>query len=280
MATVIKPTMTIEKINKLLKNNRDIVFKSGTYELTSKLVAYSDTTITCEKNVVFKRMHDGRMLQLYVDKDTTGYNGTHNVTWIGGTFIANTNSGNANVIVVFHCKDIVLRDITIDSCVGLHSLEINASENVTVNRCKILNQTAKAGGDFREALQIDFAYKDGLSLGSKVPEDAPCYDGTHCKNLKISDCVFTNCPNGIGTHTVSYEEQYHEDIDIWGCDFNDIDKYAIKILGMKNVSVHNCLGGYIIVNKLKTAHKVVGGKVQLDDYRYNENVIIDNVSVI
>ena len=93
---LITPNFSTQKINKALKENRYVEFKTGVYELTKPLIVYSNTDIVCQPGVVFKRWHKGRMMQLYVTPDTTKYKGTHDVTWTGGTFVADTNSANAN----------------------------------------------------------------------------------------------------------------------------------------------------------------------------------------
>lgn len=277
MATV-NSSMTTKKINKVLKENRSVTFKSGTYNIDTSLIVYSDTVVKCEKDVVFQRQFKGRMVQMFVEPTTTKYAGTHDVKWSGGTFKANTHEGNANVFVMFHCKNIDVSGVTIDGCRGLHSIEVNASSNVNIKDCKILNQTSKPKETFREAIQIDFANKDGLSI-SGAADNAKCYDGTHCKDVSISGCTISNCPNGIGTHTVGLDgTKFHTGISISNCRFNNINKYAIKILGMDGVTVSNCLGGKFIVNKIKTAHLLAGGKVDLPDYRYNSNVTIDNIT--
>ena len=267
--------MSTAKINRYLKKYRQIKFIAGIYNLTEPLIVYSDTKIDAT-GCTFQRQHDGRMLQCYVTKNTTQYSGTKNVAWKGGVFIASTNITNANVIVMFHCSDIIFSNITVDGCRGLHSIEINASQNIKIENCAIKNQSVKPDASFREAIQIDFANKDGLSL-SGANGNALCYDGTPCKNIFIIGCSIMNCPNGIGTHTISVEEKYHENINIHNCNFNQITTYGIKILGMKNVTIKKC-NTSIIVNKLKNAHRLAGGKVELPSYRYNSQVIIDNIA--
>lgn len=279
MAT-IKPDMTVDKINSYLKKYREITFKSGTYKITAPLTVYSDTNITCKDGVIFERQFDGRMVEFNTAITTTKYNGTHDVTWKGGTFLASTNKTDANVMVLFHCKNIMLKDITFDGCRGLHSLEVNSSIDVKISNCKFKNQSAKPDADFREALQIDFANYDGLKWHGAA-STAKCYDGTHCKNVTINNCSFENCPNGIGTHTVCYSPvAYHETIKINDCSFKDITNYGIKILGMKDVSIKNCPSAKILINKKNNGHKTSGEKMDLKDgYRYNSNVTIDNIKI-
>lgn len=276
MAT-IKPTMTMDEINASLLKNRKITFKAGTYKVTKPILVRSDTTITCEAGVIFKRAHKDRMLEFYSAPSTTKYTGTHDVTWTGGTFIASSNSGASNVIVLCHSKNITLKNITIDGCVGLHSIEINSSKKVKLVNCTIKNQTVTDDKEHKEAIQIDFAYKAGLSiLGSKV--NSPCYDGTHCDNIKIENCTFDNVPNGIGTHVVCESEKYHTDITIKDCKFNNIAGNAIRLLGCKNTTITNC-PGKILIDKAKKGYKIDGTKVALTSNRCNVNVVVDNITV-
>ena len=277
----IKPGTSTKNINTILKNNKSIVFEPGVYNVTSTMIFYSNTTIKCKPGVIFKRQFGGRMLQPYIDINIGKYGGVHNVKWIGGKFIANTNSSQANVIILYHCNNIELNDIEVEGCIGLHSLEINSSKNVNVVNCKFYNQTANEGETFREAIQIDFAYREGLKINS-APLGSPCYDATHCNNITIKGCIFDNCPNGIGTHSI-YEDytKYHEKITIEDCKFTNIFcKAAIKLLAMKKVTIKNCTPECkIIINKLKTAHNLSGKKVKMEEYKYNYDIVIDNMEV-
>lgn len=272
----ITPDMTTAKINTALKNYRNVIFKAGTYRLTKCMKIYSNTTVTCEDGVVFERACSGRMLQANADPNVTGYNGEHDIMWFGGTFNAGTRSESANVITFFHCRNICLGRITITGCVGMHSIEINACKTVRIRDCMITNQTVVNGNDFREAIQIDFANKDGLTV-SGAGGDAQCYDGTHCTDISIVDCLFRDVPNGIGTHTVSEKEDYHTDVIIDECDFSSILKYGIKLNGFKNVRIMDC-NTPILVGTLTKAHKMSGGKVTIPE-RYNSNIVINNITV-
>lgn len=273
----LKASMTMDEINANLLKYRKITFKAGTYNVSKPMLVRSDTTITCEAGVIFKRTHKDRMLEFYSAPSTTKYNGTHDVTWTGGTFIANTNSGTSNVIVLCHSKNITLKNITIEGCVGFHSIEINSSKKIKVVNCTIKNQTIVDDKDHKESIQLDFAYKAGLSiLGAKV--DSPCYDATHCDNITISGCTFENCPNGIGTHTVYASEKYHTDITIKDCKFIDIKGNCVRLLGCKNVSIINS-PGKIVIDKAKKGYSLDGTKTTLSTNRYNVNVVVDNIEI-
>ena len=280
----IDDKFSTKKINKALKENRQITFKSGNYRLTDCLILHSNTTVNCESGVRFERAHKGRMLQAYVTPDTTKYNGAHDIRWSGGTFVADTNSANANVITLFHAKNINFDGVSVKGCRGLHSLELNACRRVTIENCTFMGQSAKPDGGFREAIQIDFANLDGLAIPN-ADGKSPCYDGTHCKDIYIYSCSFYDVPNGIGTHTVSVAEDYHTNIVIDGCKFQNVTRNLIQVLGMKDVTITSSEvymssdsdegnKEIIAVKTTATAHKNSGGKVKLSADRYNKNVTV------
>ena len=275
MATITSK-MTTADINKMLKTNRKIVFSSGTYNLTAPLILYSNTTITCKPNAVFIRKQPYDMVRTFADKNTTVYNGCHDITWKGGQFIADTmkDTDYANIFIIVHAKNITLDNIIFEGCRGLHTIELNSSSDVTIKR-----QSYKPGESYREGIQIDFAFKGGVAVtGGAEPTDK-CYDATHCKNITISKCNFIDCPDGIGTHTIYEKDIYHENIVIKDCTFTNMNKWGIKLLGMKNVTIKNC-NTKVVVNKKKTAHTLTQGKVELKNYKCCSEVMIDNLKVV
>lgn len=278
MATkTITSSMTMAQINTALKNNREVIFKAGTYTISKCMTLYSNSKVICEDGVVFKRNCTGRMLQTEVVGTVTKYNGTHDSSWTGGKFIANTNSNAANVIVLFHANNITLSNISIDGCVGLHSLEINSSKSVKVKKCTFTNQTSKPKEEFREAIQIDYANKDGLSF-SGIAGSSACYDGTYCNDITISNCTFNNVPNGIGTHAVSEKEDYASGITISNCTFTNVKYFNIRFVGFKDTTIKNCGNTKIKLSKLTTGHKLAGGKVSIPE-RGNKNITIDGITI-
>ena len=277
MAT-IKPTMTTEQINKYLKKYRDITFKKGTYNLSNVLKIYSDTTITCEDGVVFRRCHTLRLMEFVYSAKTTKYNGTHDVKWKGGTFIANITKPGSIGIAMCHAKNIVFDGITFAGCNGAHCIEINSSKDVSILNSTFKDHFPENGKLTKEVIQLDFANLDGFAISNATGNEA-FYDGTHCFNILVDNCVFDNCVSGVGTHTISDLEKYHTDISIMNCKFTNMQVAGIKVLGMKDVVISNCEADVIQINKHQTAHKASGGKVKLPEVRYNINVKIDNIVV-
>ena len=273
---VLKPSMTTKRIKEVMADYSGIRFEVGVYNLTEPLILRSDQNVMCDEGVVFKRKHGGRMLMSEVTPSTVKYKGIHDSTWLGGKFVADTNKKAANVITLFHAKNILLEDIVVEGCVNYHSLEINASRDITVNNCTFKKQTYDGKDDFREAIQIDFANYDGLKVDGAT-NTSKCYDGTHCKNITINDCTFDNVPNGVGTHTVAVATTiYHTDIKISFCTFKNISNRAVKIAGMKSVLVNCVIGSNtdVYVNNLTKAHQCCGGTVELDEPRMSKDVLV------
>lgn len=281
----IDPKFTTKKINKALKEQREITFKDGIYKLTECLILHSDTKITCKSGVAFHRHCKGRMLQTFADENTTKYNGVHDVSWYGGLFLADTNEAFANVITLFHAKNITLENVTVSGCRGYHSIEVNACKGVMIEDCWIKDQSSKPGEDFREAIQIDFANYDGLKIkGAK--NTAKCYDNTHCVNIVVSDTVIRNCPNGFGTHSVSLKEDYHKDIALKEVKFRDIGHNDVQLFGIDGFTMYDTKSLYMDIQRppeihigTKTkGHPTTGGKKAIEPRR-NKNICIDNMVI-
>lgn len=275
MAT-IKPSFSVDKINQYFKKYRNITFKAGTYNITKMMTVQSNTKVTCEPGVLFKRACRYQMLEMAASEDVTEYNGTHDVTWTGGIFKADTVAEDAIVIVLYHCRNITLQGIIVDGCRGYHSIECNSSADVLIKDCIFKNQSTIPGADYREAIQIDFAYQLGYPYRGSV--NAPANDGTHCKNVTIKYCAFESVPNGIGTHCVYAKEKYHENINIIGCKFKFIGN-AIQLLSMKDVTISDCDSAHVEVQKRNKGYNLQGDKVKLSKTRYNVNVRIDDILI-
>ena len=271
--TTIKPSFTTRQINNALKKGGDIKFEAGEYILKDCLILRSNTKVTAN-GALFVRAHKGRMLQLEVSPETTKYKGVHDSEWNGGTFVAYNVPDNANVISLFHGKSVYLSDIKVIGCRGMHSVEVNACKDIILVSLNIRGQSSKADETFREAIQIDFANYDGLKVKGAKP-DSPCYDGTHCDGVYIKNCTIKDCPNGIGTHTVSKGNGYHKNVTIEGCSIGtkhrDIKLYEVDGCAIRSTDCYS-----ILVGTKDTAHLNSGGKVELSTPKRNKNIKIDD----
>lgn len=295
----IDPTFTTKKINKALKEQREVAFRYGTYKLKECLILHSNTMISCETGAIFERHHKGRMLQTFADEHTSKYNGVHDVTWSGGIFKADTNDTSANVITLFHAKHIILNDVFISGCCGYHSIEVNACRDVTIRDCHIIGQSSKPDETFREAIQIDFASYDSLKIkGAK--NTAWCYDNTHCCDIHVKNTTIETCPNGFGTHSVAYEEDYHRNIILENVKFVDIEHNDVQLFGVDGFTMSNTQSNVTNVTDVRMVtrppvvhigtktkgHPTTGGKKVLTDAkvsvitpRRNKNIRIENVLI-
>lgn len=278
MAT-IKPSFSTDKINEYLKKYRNITFKKGNYNITKMMICPSNTKVTCEPGVIFHRQCRYQMLEMEASKDVKAYGGTHNVEWHGGAFKADDRSEDAIVIVLYHCKDILFDGITVHGCRGYHSIECNSSCDVTIQNSTFEEQSYIPKEEFREAIQIDFAYDLGYPYRGEYGN--PASDGTHCKNISIINCQFLDVPNGIGTHTVYEKEKYHENITIKDCFFRNVEFNAIQLLGMKNVNISSdfLMRPKVVSGKRTKGYNLKGEKVKLSKVRYNVDVTIDNTTI-
>ncbi len=149
-----------------------------------------------------------------------------------------------------------------------------------IEKCLFSNQSAIEGEEFREAIQIDFAYDLGYPYRGEYGN--PASDGTHCKDITIEECEFRSIPNGIGTHTVYEKTKYHENITITNCYFSNIKGNSIQLLSMKEVYIDYSTyadSTGIVLGKRNKGYTLDGKKVKLSSTRYNVNVTIDNVLV-
>lgn len=271
----ISPSMSTKKINEILASpiaaneHRSIFFKKGNYGLTETLILHNNTNVYTDYRTTLIRKHKGRMLELAVDKNTTGYNGAHDILWFGGKFVPSAYANDKAVtIALSHGENIILHGIEIVGSKGYHSIEINACRNVFVDAACISKQECEK---YREAIQIDFAHYDGLKIKG-ANKDSACYDGTHCENITIANTIITDCPSGIGTHTVGTDGKRHENIRLINNSFDGISHKQIRLVGMNDVYITG--NAEVHIDSLNKAHKLTGGKVSLKKPAENGHIVL------
>lgn len=158
MVKTVPLNASMSTIQSIFKNYRDIIFTKGTYKLTSTIKIYSNTKINLN-GAVLRRYHSGPLLRLNDSSSTIAYNGTHDVDIYNGTLEGMNKLGlSANTLLtMFHGLNIKVHDIKFLDIPGCHAIDCVACKNVTISKCKF-NGYASVGNDFREAIQIDYAY--------------------------------------------------------------------------------------------------------------------------
>lgn len=159
------------------------------------LKIFSNTTLELEEGASILRSPESPNVYLL---STSGYS---NIAIKGGTL-------NGNVQSTERARGIMsLRDVTgltienvdfINFC-GTHAVLLDGAEDLTVKGCNFRGfknftgtaaqyreQTNSTSYWSSEALHIDFDVDNNRSM----------------KNVSVSDCTFTGCPSGVGTHHV------------------------------------------------------------------------------
>lgn len=185
-----------------------IVFPKGTYYISKTLLIQSNTTLQLHPQAVICRSKDGiskNMLRTVDSKKNSGrigkYNLAKNITIQGGTWHGGNISlskKNCNLIYIGHSQNIVIRDATIKNYHGSHAIEFAGVKNATVKNCKFTGFRYDQRKFASEAIQIDVCHKIGdvhWTSGFKA-------DKTPCKNIKIYNNTFIDCPRAVGSHNV------------------------------------------------------------------------------
>lgn len=258
---IVNPSMTMKQIQDCLKESGcTIRFISGVYNITTTLYLYSNTKIIFDDGVIIKRMKKCYLLMTYVNSNTTGYNGEKNITISGGTIIADGHKGITNIINIVHAQNVKVNNLTIKNNVGCHAIEINASKDVTIQKCVFDGNHIDKKNTYREAIQIDFSFAVGLAyVTNKL---AKTYDNTHCKNIVISDNVFKGYNVIAGTHTQTrISKEKHNGIKIINNTCNGVGAIGghgscFRIVNMNDVLIdNNTISGFARGIEVTTAKR-------------------------
>lgn len=211
-------TRSIQKALDYSRDNGGIVyFPDGTYMLgtllfdedksgiAAALHVYSGQTLIFEKGAVLKRANAKvtHMVFTHNDENALGYTGCSDVTIIGATFDENSSLGtNDTALNISHSDRVRVIGCEFFGASGSwHSIEINSSRNVSVEKCLFHDNSNS------EDIQIDAAIGAG-NLGVS--------DGTVCHDITITGCTFISDGHAsIGNHS----DAAHHDILIKGNTF-------------------------------------------------------------
>ena len=180
-----------------LKNTGGIIyFPVGSYSIGTMLHFYSHQTLLFE-NVASLKARSGLscIIGSYVTTAMAAFNGTHDVIIENGTFDGNSISSNILLFGTVHAKNITFRDCSFINAYGLaHNLEINSSYNVKIQNCVFTRGSNVSTNG--EMIQLDRA-----NYGAYV--ETINEDGTNCKCIDISECLFTDntASPAIGNHS-------------------------------------------------------------------------------
>lgn len=270
-----------------------VTLPKGSYLLGTTLHIFSNTTLDCRGCTITCTMAEsGNMIlsgtngawageENYNESAKCGgYHGFRNIHILGGTWIG--NSTNSSVIFrMGHATNVSWEGCTLKGCGGTHQAEVCAMDGFTVTNCTFRDYFGTPERHGREALQLDIC-PSTISF---------CYfylDGVPNKNVTITNCLFSNVPRGVGTHTV-LRGSYSSNMNISGNVFENVEKEAIACVNftdsrIQNNQIKNCGAGILFTNGLDKNNKnyttIFDGKVVVNDpIRHNLNSVINGNTI-
>ena len=184
----------------MVKDGGTVYFPDGIYLVSATLIFYSNQTLKFSDNAVILRSAKSEpitryLLAAYSEPQWSGYEGTHDVVISGGVFDGNADITEKSTLVnTVHCRNILIENCRFVHCSTWHMIEINSTENATVQNCVFDGPTYTSvhEGLFNEEIQLDLA-RDG-SYGPVYNCDGKlidfCKDDTVCRNITIKDNLF------------------------------------------------------------------------------------------
>ena len=194
-----------------LKDGGTVYFPDGTYLVSAALIFYSYQHLKLSDNTVILRSDKSEpltryLLASYSESEWGAYEGTHDVVISGGIFDGNKNLDECITLVnTVHCSNITIENCRFRHCAHWHCIEINGTQNTTVQNCIFdgPSYTFKTDILFNEQIQLDM---------SRHGSYGPVYDcngtlidfksdDTVCRNITIRNNIF-KCDGfpGVGHH--------------------------------------------------------------------------------
>lgn len=287
MRTKVNNTYSVDKIQKAINENEVIEFAKGTYRITKTLVIPSNRILLMD-GAVLRRYCSKPVFQSKADKNTKGYLGAHDIKIVGGTIEGMNDCGYSasDMLLLFHTDNVAIIGVTFLDNTGSHAIDLGGCRNTDILGCKFLG-CKSVERDFREAIQIDYAYHGGIPY---YAEGSPCFDDTHCEGVSIIGCKFDKSPTykpqyvAIGTHAQTDSSNYHKDISIrgnvaTGNGVSAIGSYGffVRLVNMQNViitdNVVSNYGRFVFIDSTpKTKAKNKGCK----DVLISKNTVLDS----
>lgn len=284
----VKPTDTMAKLQDALNKYDVITFQKGTYKITQTLSIPSNKTIYLN-DAVLRRHCSKPVFMTAVNEKTTGYNGACNIKVIGGTIEgmngASYNYSASNMFLLFHSNNVTFSNVTFLDITGSHAIDIGGCKDTNIIGCKFLGYCTN-NKDFRESIQIDFAYEEGIPY---FKDGSACYDDTHCDGVNIIGCEFDKSSTyksqyiAIGTHAQTSTDNYHKNINIKYnvASGNGVSSksygFFVRLVNMRNVNIVGNVvrnyGRFVLIDSTPTSTATNKG---CRDVLIDGNLILDS----
>lgn len=183
-----------------VKGGGIVYFPDGIYLISAALIFYSNQTLKFSDNAVILRSDKSEpvtryLLASYSEPEWSGYEGTHDVIISGGIFDGNARlTEKLTLVNTVHCRNILIENCRFVNCSTWHMIEINSTENATVQSCVFDGPTYTSihNGLLNEEIQLDRAHNG--SYGPVYNCDGTlidfCKDDTVCSNIVIKNNIF------------------------------------------------------------------------------------------
>ncbi len=244
-----KITVTAEKIKKdgtyiAIQNALEIARKNATdskhyvvevepgeYSITKTLMIFSNTHLVLT-DVTLNRIQASASNMLRIGNFDTeksgasGYDAYKNIIIQGGTF---DGGGTQNTILkAAHATNFTIQSTNFRNVNNSHIMEIAGIDGFAVKNCSFKNQHMDSEKIGYEAIQLDILKKGHIydCRSEALPMN----------NVRIENCLFDDCPRGIGTHTAIYNAPFNG-ILIKSNRFTNLGSAAIQGMNWKNVKI-------------------------------------------
>ena len=194
-----------------LKDGGTVYFPDGTYLISATLIFYSHQHLKLSDNAVILRSGKSEpitryLLASYSEPEWGAYEGTHDVVISGGIFDGNKDLTELITLVnTVHCSNITIENCRFRHCAQWHFIEINGTENTTIQNCIFdgPSYTVKSDILFNEQIQLDMSRHGSYGPvyncnGTLIDFNS---DDTPCRNITIKNNIF-KCDGfpGVGHH--------------------------------------------------------------------------------
>ncbi len=183
-----------------VKDGGTVYFPDGTYLVSAALIFYSNQHLKFSDKATVLRDDKSTPMTRYLlashsEPEWGEYDGTHDVVISGGTFDGNSNTTEHSTLVnTVHCNNITIENCRFVNCAHWHFIEINGTQNATVQNCVFDGPTYTYinEGLYNEQVQLDMARHgsygpvyncDGRLIDFKS-------DDTPCRNIVIRNNIF------------------------------------------------------------------------------------------
>lgn len=218
-----------------IPSNTKIIFKDGCVINKGTYTGFPDTVLVPSQSV-FQLLEPSLALGKEV---VGGYDGAHDVQLIGeGTVIVDMLFYyGATAVILAHNNNVTIQNINFRNYLGHHMIELNSSQNVTIDNCSFVGSKSTNSKDsIKEAINIDTpdANTGGLNLAW------PKQDRTPVNNVTIQNSSFNNTLRAIGSHKYSVSlldnmtQLYHTNVNILNNMITNTQGWAIRSINWKN----------------------------------------------